>query len=303
MTEIVVRALSMVAVIGVGLLLKRLGLVRREDARPLTVLLLWVTLPAALLTAFDGRTLDAHLLGLTLLAAVANTLQHLVGYLLAPRDDRRAQAFALLNSGGYNVGTFATPYLASMLGPAAMVPTTMFDLGGAFTSTGPAYGWATALAEPPRPGRVGRVLRTIVASPVFVTYVVLVAFALSGLRLPAPVLAFTTTVGAANPFVAMVMIGIALELRLPRTQLALAVRFLVVRYGFAVLAAAATWLLLPLPEDLRRVACLLLFAPMANMQLAFTARAGLDVEVSGFLTSITILVGIVVMPTILLLTA
>jgi predicted permease len=99
------------------------------------------------------------------------------------------------------------------------------------------------------------------------------------------------------------MIGIALELRLPRTQLALAVRFLVVRYGFAVLAAAATWLLLPLPEDLRRVACLLLFAPMANMQLAFTARAGLDVEVSGFLTSITILVGIVVMPTILLLTA
>jgi predicted permease len=298
--EIAVRALAMVAIIGVGLLLKRVGLVRSEDARPLTVLLLWVTLPAALFTAFDGRTLDAHLLGLTLLAAVANTLQHVLGYLLAPRGDRRAQAFALLNSGGYNVGIFATPYLAAMLGPAAMVSTTMFDLGGAFTSSGPAYGWASALAEPPRPGRVGRVLRTIAGSPVFVTYLALVAFALSGLRLPAPVLAFTSTVGAANPFVAMVMIGIALELRLPRAQLALAVRFLVVRYGFAVVAAAVTWFLLPLPVDLRRVACVLLFAPMATMQLAFTARAGLDTEVSGFLSSVTILVGIVVMPAILL---
>jgi predicted permease len=147
---------------------------------------------------------------------------------------------------------------------------------------------------------VGRVLRTIAGSPVFVTYLALVAFALSGLRLPAPVLAFTSTVGAANPFVAMVMIGIALELRLPRAQLALAVRFLVVRYGFAVVAAAVTWFLLPLPVDLRRVACVLLFAPMATMQLAFTARAGLDTEVSGFLSSVTILVGIVVMPAILL---
>lgn len=300
MVEIVLKALAMVATIGVGLLLKRVGLLRAGDARALSVLVLWVTLPCALITAFDGRELDLHLVGLSVLAIVVNLVQVGIGYAMALRQGRRAQAFAVLNSGGYNIGAFGTPYLAAMLGPQAMVPSTMFDIGGAISSAGPVYAWGTALAEAPRPGRLWRMLRVVVSSPVFMTYGVLVVLALGHVRLPGALLSFTSMAGAANPFVAMVMIGTGLELRLPHEKVLVALRLILVRLGFAVLAALAVWFTLPWERETRLIACMLLFAPLANMQVAFTATAGLDVEVSSFVASVTILVSIVVMPALLL---
>jgi len=45
---------------------------------------------------------------------------------------------------------------------------------------------------------------------------------------------------------------------------------------------------------------MVLFAPIASMMPVFTGRARLDVELSAFLNSVSIVVGIVAMPTIYL---
>ncbi len=300
MLEIVARALSLVAIVGIGLGIKRLGWAKTSDFGLFSRLVLGVTLPCALFTSFNDYHLEYALLGLTLLAFGLNIAQQLIGYALNARKGRKAQAFAVLNYGSYNIGAFATPYLGGFMGPHAMIYSTLFDFGTAFSSAGVAYGWGMSLAS--EPGKHGwrELVRTLAGSPVFVTYVVLLAMRLLNLRLPDPVITFTSIVGAANPFLAMLMIGIGLELRLHRDKYVAAARILLARYAFAVVAAVLCWYLLPLPTDARLVVVMVLFAPIASMMPVFTARAGLDVELSAFMNSVSIVVGIVAMPSIYL---
>ena len=300
MLEIVARALSLVAIVGIGLGIKRLGWAKASDFGLFSKLVLGVTLPAALFTSFNDYRLDYALLGLTVLAFGLNVAQQVLGYALNARRGRQAQAFAVLNYGSYNIGAFATPYLSGFMGPQAMIYSTLFDFGGAFSSAGVAYGWGMTLASEPGRHRWRDLVRTLAGSPVFVTYVVLLAMRLLDLRLPDPVITFTSIVGAANPFLAMLMIGIGLELRLRPEKYRTAARILLARYAVASTAAALCWYLLPLPSEARLVVVMVLFAPIASMMPVFTGRAGLDVELSAFLNSVSIVVGIVAMPTIYL---
>lgn len=300
MLEIAVRALSLVAIVGIGLGIKRLGWASKHDFTLFSRLVLGVTLPCALLTSFNDYHLELALLALTALGFVVTVAQQVIGFAVASRSGRREQAFAVLNSGSYNIGAFSTPYLAGFMGPQAMIYTTLFDIGNAFASAGVGYGWGMALAGDPGTHRWRDTARSLSRSPVFVTYVALLLMRLLDLRLPDPVITFTGIVGAANPFLAMLMIGIGLELKLHPSKYLAAARYLAVRYAFSALAGWACWTLLPLPTEARMVVVMLLFAPIASMMAAFTGKAKSDVELSTFMTSVSLVVGIVAMPTLLL---
>lgn len=300
MLEIAVRALSLVAIVGIGLGIKRLGWASKHDFGLFSRLVLGVTLPCALLTSFNDYHLEYALLGLTVLGLVVTVVQQGIGYALAARRGRSEQAFAVLNSGSYNIGAFSTPYLSGFMGPQAMIYSTLFDIGNAFASAGVGYGWGMALAGDPGEHRWRGTARSVLRSPIFVTYLAILVMRLLDWSLPEAVITFTGVVGAANPFLAMLMIGIGLELRLHRSKYVAAARYLAVRYAFSALAAWACWALLPLPAEARLVVVMLLFAPVASMIAAFTGKAGLDVELSAFITSASLVVGIVAMPTLYL---
>ena len=299
MLEIVAKALSLIAIVGIGLGIKRLGWAKPSDFKLFARLVLTVTLPCALLTSFNDYHLDRALLGLVALGLVTVVAQQVIGFLLAARRGRQQQAFAVINSGTYNIGAFGTPYLAGFMGPHAMIYSTLFDIGNAFASAGVGYGWGMALAGEPGSHRWRDTGRTLARSPVFVTYLVLLVMRLFDLRLPDAVIVFTSTVGAANPFLAMLMIGIGLELHPSKYRAA--ARHLAVRYAFSIVTAIACWTLLPFPVEARLVVVMLLFAPIASMVPGFTSRAGLDVELSAFMTSVSLVVGIVMLPTLFLL--
>ena len=300
MLDIAARALSLVAIVGIGLGIKRLGWVTKDHFGLFAKLVLGITLPCALLTSFNDYHLDRALLGLTVLGLLVNIAQQGIGYLLSVRRGRREQAFTVLNSGTYNIGAFATPYLSGFIGPHAMIYSSLFDIGNAVGSAGVGYGWGMALAGDPGAHRWRDTARTLAASPVFVTYVALLLLKLFDLRLPDLLITFTSTVGAANPFLAMLMIGIGLELKLHRAKYLAAARHLAARYVFSTVVAVACWTLLPLPAEARVVVVMLLFAPIASMVPGFTGKAGLDVEMSSFMTSVTLVIAIVAMPSLYL---
>lgn len=181
-----------------------------------------------------------------------------------------------------------------------MIYSTLFDIGGAFAGAGTGYAWGMTLAGEPGGNRVREVVRTLTRTPILLTYVALLLLKLFELRLPDALITFTATVGAANPFLAMLMIGIGLELHLHPAKYRTAFRLLALRYLTGALAAVAFWTLLPLPQEARLVLVLLVFSPIATMIAGFTAKAGLDVELSAFMTSVSLVVGIVAMPTLYL---
>jgi len=297
--DILVRALVLVAIIGLGLLAKRLRWASVTDFPLFSKLVLYITLPCAVAAAFNDMDITTALLLITVVSIVVNLLQQVAGYLATIRATRSDQSLAVLNVGGFNIGAFATPYISGMMGGPAVVYTSMFDVGNAFGFAGVGYSAGMALAENRRPSVFsffGRMFR----NPVFVTYMLLLAMRIADLKFPGPILEFFTTVGAANPFLAMFMVGIGLEIRMPRTKAAEAFRLLAVRYALSITLAFAVWFLLPLPAMARAVICMLLFAPIGSQSPVLTAEARGDVQLSTFMVTVSILVGIVVMPLVLI---
>lgn len=295
MSDVWGKAALLVAIIVLGYASRKLGWTKASDFHLLSRILLRITLPCALITSFDGVDLPPSLLYICGLGAAVVLTQIGAGYLLGRRSPPHGSAFGVLNVTAFNIGLFSIPLLGAFLGPQAVVYAVLFDIGQSFLAIGLAYSWAITSAGGHRV-TVGAVLKRVFGSIVFDVYVVLLVLSFAHIRLPTPVIAFTSVVGGANTFLAMFAIGVGLEIVLDRATLSLALQHLGVRYLVSVAWFALVWLALPLDPLVRSVICLLLFAPLAAMMAAFTAEAGLNVRLSSFITSLSILVAVAAMP-------
>lgn len=303
MWAILAKALSLVLIVGIGFGMKRLRWVKADDFPTLSKIVLRVTLPCALATSFNQFEIVPALLGLTLLGFVINLVQQVVGYLQHRKGSPVQRAFGILHGGSYNIGAFALPYVSAFIGPAAIVYASLFDVGNSLATAGLGRSAAHAVARPHVKQTPLSVVKLLFTSPVFDTYLVLVLMRLLHIQLPDPVIGFTSLVGAANPFLAMFMIGVGLEVGLPRHHLSTAVRGLITRYVFSTLISLLVWFVLPFPHEVRIVVILVLFAPIAAMVPGFTSEVDGHVGTATFMNSVSILVAIVMMPTLYLLLA
>ena len=119
--DILVKALSLVAIVVVGYAIKRIGWVKTSDFGIFSRIVLKITLPCMLVTAFNDYHLQVHMLGLALVALGVNLVLQVAGRTLERRHGAQAQAFGIINLPSFNMGAFATPYLAGFMGPAAVV--------------------------------------------------------------------------------------------------------------------------------------------------------------------------------------
>lgn len=298
MKEVLVQALSLIAIICLGQIIRRLGWFDRNDFSKLSRLMLSVTLPAVLVTNFNSFQIDMHLFFIILIGAAVNMIQSVASFLLHRKQEKKEKAFAVINGNSYNIGAFAMPYLEVFMGPESLIWSSLFDIGNAVTSAGVNYSWGMGLAGDQKTGPLA-FLRRMLKSPVFVTYLFLMSMQVLHIRLPEEIIHFTGLVGQANTFLAMFIIGLGLELKLSRTKLKKAFRMLLQRYFFAVFFLLLTWFLLPADPEIKKCLCLLYFAPIAAMTPGFTAEIKGDIELSSFLTSVSIIVAIIMMPLIL----
>lgn len=236
---------------------------------------------------------------LTAIGIIANLVQQITGYLVNQRKGGIAQAFGIINIGSYNVGAFAMPYIAGLMGPQSIIFASLFDVGNSFGAAGIGYGWSRSVADEKQKTTLGGFLKLMFLSPLFDTYLILLLMRLFGLQLPDAVITFTSTVGGANTFLAMLMIGIGLELGLDAHRFKLAFKYLAIRYGFALIFSILTVLFLPVSLVVKTILCMLFFSPIASMATGFTDEAGGDVETSAFMNSVSILIGIFAMPLVL----
>jgi ACR3 family arsenite efflux pump ArsB len=98
----------------------------------------------------------------------------------------------------------------------------------------------------------------------------------------------------------MFMIGVGLEIGLPRHRLSTAIRGLTTRYLFSITIALLVWFFLPFAHEVKVVVVLVLFAPIAAMVPGFTSEIDGHVGTATFMNSVTILIAIIMMPTLYL---
>jgi predicted permease len=112
------------------------------------------------------------LLSLSVLALCCGLLYVFMGYLVNRNRDREQQSFAMLNLPGYNVGNFVIPFAQSFLGASGVIAVSIFDTGNAAICLGGAYSLAAMVKDGNR-FSLGRILRALLRSVPFVTYMLM----------------------------------------------------------------------------------------------------------------------------------
>ena len=298
MTQLLTRAGAFVAVIILGIFLRKIGLFKKEDFRVLSAIVIKVTLPAAIITSFSVNEIRPDMLVLALLGFGGGALYMLLAYVFNLRRDKEQQAFEVLNIPGYNIGAFALPFCQSFLGPMGVVATCLFDTGNAFICLGGSYSIATMIKD-----GCGfswkRLIKSLATSVPFLCYIIMVPLNLMHIKLPDLVLELTGIASNANAFMAMLAIGVGFHLTGDKRQIGSILRVLGTRYAVAAVLALCYYFLLPFPIQIRQALVILCFAPIGAAVPPFTREMGGDVGLSSAINSMAIVCSIVFMVTLL----
>lgn len=291
MIDIFLQAGAFVAIIILGFVLKKVGFFKDSDFYVLSRIVINITLPAAIVSSFGGKEFDTSLLLMLFIGFGGSLLYTILGYIINLRNKKEQKAFEMLNLQGYNVGNFAMPFILSFLGPTGAITCGLFDTGNAFLSLGGAYSVA-AMVKDGTGFKITRILKTLVKSFPFMTYLVMLVLNLTNISLPAPVLNFASIIGGANTFLAMFMLGVGFKLQGDKAQIGRIVKLLTIRYGIAAVLAAVFYFMLPFALEVRQALVILVFAPFANANTAYTAELKGDVGLSSAINSIGVVVSI-----------
>lgn len=300
MGEVLIKAGALVLIIVLGYGLKRAGFFKVTDFTFLSKVVINLTLPGAIVTNFSKISFEAQLLWLVVIGVACNLVMIGVGYLTALHDTKIEKAFWLINYSGYNIGSFAMPYIQGFLGPMGVVSACVFDAGNAILCTGGTYSIAASVAATGEKGGLGSFLKKMFSSIPLDVYIVMLVLAGLQIRLPSLVLRFAETVGGANSFLAMLMLGIGFELHMEKGKLGKVIRALLLRYGIAAGFAAVLYYLTPFALETRQVLAIICFSPISSICPIFTKRCGGDVALSSTVSSISIIVSIVIMTTLMI---
>ena len=86
MQTILIQSFSYVAIILLGILLRRLGFFKAEDFTVLSKIAIRITLPASIVVSFSEQVFDPSLLVVTAISLGCGALYMTVGYFLQPTE-------------------------------------------------------------------------------------------------------------------------------------------------------------------------------------------------------------------------
>ena len=236
MLNILIKAGCYIAIIILGIFLRRIGFFKESDFSILSKIVIRVTLPAALIVNAATRAFSPELLVLSLLGLGGGILYMAAGWLVSRHADKEQQAFDILNHAGYNIGVFVIPFTQSFLGATGVMIASIFDVGNAFICLGGAYGVASAVKN----GKgfdIRQVLKALSVSVPFLVHIGTVLMNLLHIPFPAPVVECAGIIANANAFLAMLMIGVGFKLSLEKSKLSRIFRALLIRYSIATVLA------------------------------------------------------------------
>ncbi len=291
MISILSRAGCFVAIIFLGMILRKVGYFRREDFTLLSKIVIRITLPAAIISNLAGREFDYSLFVLILIGFIYGVILMAAGYILNRRRDSGDKAFAVLNMSGVNVSNFVLPFAQGFLGPEGVLAVSLFDVGNGVICLGGAYSVAGMIQEKQKRFSLMPVLRSLGKSVPLVTYVIMFALCLLRVRLPGPVVDLAGIIGSANAFLAMLMLGVGFQI--DKSRIPEVLRILVPRYLIGLAFAALCWFLLPVPAVYRQTLVIPFLGPVSSAVPAFTAQLKGDYELSSAINSFSILISVV----------
>ena len=143
-------------------------------------------------------------------------------------------------------------------------------------------------------------IKKILQSPPIIVYVVMVILSMASLNLPSVITDLAVIIGGANTFLAMFMIGIALELNFDRENVAKLMKFVALRYIPAAALGLIVSVIPVIPVAIKYALILVLLAPVSGSATIFTEKIKNDIELSAQFNSLSIILSIILMSSYLI---
>ena len=278
MEEALFKVLSFITFIMLGYLLRRLSILKAETFRVLSGIVFYITLPCIIITSINGVPVTSEMLWLVALGALCNVLMVATGYGMTHGKARQERAFSMLNLSGYNIGTFAMPFVAGFLPPTGFLATCLFDAGNAIMCTGGTYALANSVTDASQHLSIKSFLRNVFSSIPFCIYLIMIVMAFLHLALPHPVI---------------------INLQMDSKSFRCLIKHITVRYALSAVLAFLFYRYLPFSLEIRQAMAVIALAPSSSLALIFTMKLKGDVIMAGNICSLSILLSTIAM-TILL---
>ncbi len=304
MLDVILKVLSFVITILIGVAAGHSGKFGDGADRLISKIVFNLTLPCAIIRAFEGSELDRSLLGLIVVGFLANAAPFflsLVVYRNRPREERIIQQ---ANVAGYNIGCFALAFVQAFFPASAAVATCLFDAGNSLMCTGGVWALIRAFVLGTDyqcfKDKARVFCRALLSSVSFDCYIVLILLGLFGLRIPSSVLVLIDPIANANSFLAMFMVGLMISFSVDKAKVKQLLRLLGWRWSFAAVLSLLALFVLPFDTPIRQVVAVLAWAPAPSMGPVYTLWAGADKGLAGMANAISILAGVVIMTALVL---
>lgn len=303
MLDILIKAFGFILIIVIGFLLKSKGICKREHGQFLSTIIMNITLPCALLSSINNLKITPVLLIALIIGFMGNVITNIVGYLSSNHESPMNKALSMVNTSGYNIGTFTLPFVQTFFPASAIAYVCLFDTGNALMCLGGTFTAASTVVSSDQKPTFYSIIKKLFSSIPFCTYIVLFFLSLFHISIPTQVLTITSIAGNANAFLAMLMIGILLEVKLDFSQMKTILKILINRYTISIILSLIVYFLLPLDNIVRKMIVLCLFAPISAVAPVFSTKLGSHSPVPAAVNSLSIMISILILTCLILIFA
>ncbi len=303
MVNVLLRSLGFLLVILATFTLKKVGMFRKEDGQFLAKLMMNVTMPCVLLSAGKNIEFSPQLLIAFGLGICSNLILIACGLTSASltRYDSKTKGIYVINCAGFNVGSFALPFVQYFFDSSVLSYLCMFDIGNAIMGLGINNTIGGAVAKTGEKPSVQGTIKNLFSNPPFSVYLIVIFFAILHISLPEGLLTVVSIAGNANAFVAMGMIGLLLEISMPKGDVGKIFQVLLTRLIGQAIVSLLIWFLLPLPEQAKMVLILCIVTPITSMAPVFTKKMVGDSDIPAAANSLSIPIALGIMTALVLI--
>lgn len=295
MFSILSRAIGFLLIIYLGYYLKQRKVFRREDGAKLSTILMNVTLPCSILASAAPLSFSFDLLFPFFMGIIGNLLLDGIGYHFEESKNPFRRGIALIQNSGFNIGTFVIPFVIAFFPSRYMMTVLLFDTGNSIMCIRGNYLIAERIIKGKQQQSVRMIFKKIFASIPLLTYLLTLLLSLLQIQIPQLFLNIASIAGNANPFIAMLMIGVLVDFHIEKCAIRLLVKRLLQRFILMGLLAGIVYATFPISLPSRQMLVLCLLAPISTLGPVYALQLGSDRSESANLNSLSIFVSIILL--------
>jgi len=274
-------------IILLGYIIKRFKVIPEKDGAGLSNVILYITLPALVLSTFSSIKIDYSLGLLPLINLAYGVLISLLAIYVFKNQERKLRGILSVALPGFNIGMFAYPLAEAIWGEEALQSFAMFDMGNAIILFGVCYLLGCYFSSDTPVIDTGYMANRLLKFVPLQAYIVALLINISGLQLPGLVLDMTKVLAKANMPLCFLVLGIYLDVSFKGVNWKDVFKVIAIRYAFGLAAGLVLYFTMPFSPIFRYTILIGFILPIGFSTIPYANKFGFDPKLASALVNIT----------------